>query len=99
MMMRMEGASGGKRETTGTDARVRPHEWPRYCSPHERPLGTVVESIVWLNTELELAIATTADGNRRNRGPPPLDLPSSLPERQRLSLPEPSDLDLGEESH
>ena len=52
-----------------------------------QPLGTVVES---LNTELEVAI----------RYPQPRQLTATaVAERQRPSLPEPSDLDLGKECH
>jgi len=51
------------------------------------PLGTVVESIVCLNTELEVAI----------RYPQPRRLTATaVAERQRTSL---SDLDLGKECH
>jgi hypothetical protein len=51
-----------------------------------QPLGTVVESIVSLNTELEVAI----------RYPQPRRLTApAIAERQRPSWPEPSDLHLG----
>jgi len=55
-----------------------------------QPLGTVVESIVSLNTDFEVAI----------RYPQPRRLTATaVAEFQRPSLPEPSDLDLGKECH
>ena len=50
----------------------------------------VVETIVSLNTELEVTV----------RYPQPRrPTPTAVAERQRPSLPEPSDLDLGKECH
>jgi hypothetical protein len=55
-----------------------------------QPLGTVVETIVSLNIELEVAI----------RYPQPRRLTATaVAERQRPYLPEPSDLNLGKECH
>jgi hypothetical protein len=53
-----------------------------------QPLGTVVETVVSLHTELEVAIHYP-----RPRRP----TATAVAERQRPSLPEPSDLDLGKE--
>jgi hypothetical protein len=55
-----------------------------------QPLGTVVESIVSLNTDLEVAI---------HYPQPRRPTATAIAECQRPSLPEPFDLDLGKECH
>ena len=55
-----------------------------------QPLGTIIKTIISLNTELEVAIHYP-----RPRRP----TSTAVTERQRPSLPEPSDLDLDKECH